>query len=313
MAILSAKRKLLLLKKEVTYNTDPTPDEGNNAILAFNMNVQILADEIRREFERSYFGAKPFVLANERAVIEFSFEYAGGGAADTPPVWAPIMEACGRAETINAATDVQYAPVSSSFDSATIYFWINTARFVLTGCRGQITELDKSIGSFPRFRVRLVGNLSGPTAVAFPADSGIDYSGFRTPLAVSVDSWAATLDSYAINLRTLRFIDNATVERYEGSEEAEVQNTDREVGFELTAFAPALGDKDYYAIAEATTEIALSSTVGTVAGDIIQVTAPKLQLNYPEPIEIQNGADGIRIRGQANPNTGNDELIIITK
>ena len=62
-------------------------------------------------------------------------ELAGSGTAGTAPRYGALLQACGLSETIVASTSVTYAPVSSAFSSATIYFNNDGIRHILTGCR----------------------------------------------------------------------------------------------------------------------------------------------------------------------------------
>ena len=134
MALLNRKR-LILAKAETTYGTDSTP-AGTDAVLVRNLDITPLSgDLVSRDLIRPYLGNYDQLIAKTSVAISFEVELAGSGTAGTAPRYGAILKACGMSETIVASTSVTYAPVSSSFSSATIYFNIDGVLHKLTGCR----------------------------------------------------------------------------------------------------------------------------------------------------------------------------------
>ena len=133
---LKSRKRLLRAKIESSYGTDPTP-AGTDAVLVRSLEITPLnADLVERELILPYMGNFEQLLGNQHVEITFEVELAGSGSAGTAPAWGPIIRACGFSETISASTSVTYAPVSSSFESCTIYFDNDGVNHKIKGCRG---------------------------------------------------------------------------------------------------------------------------------------------------------------------------------
>ena len=121
MALLDRKR-VILLELESSYGTDPTPT-GADALQVSDLSVvPQSSDLVSRDLIRPFLGASRQLLANTKVECSFSVEWSGSGAAGTAPRVGKALRACGFSETIAANTSVTYAPVSGSFESATIYY-----------------------------------------------------------------------------------------------------------------------------------------------------------------------------------------------
>lgn len=172
------RKRLIQVKKESTYGTDSSP-AGTDALLVRNLEITpIEADIVSRDLIRNYLGNSPQLLANTRVSITFQVELAGSGTAGTAPRYGALLQACGLSETIVASTSVTYAPVSSSFSSATIYFNNDGIRHILTGCRGTFT-LNGEVGQIPTIDFTMVGVYNAPTDTAQPTTT---YSAQASPL-----------------------------------------------------------------------------------------------------------------------------------
>ncbi|WP_444932401.1 hypothetical protein ACJJIF_22000 (plasmid) [Microbulbifer sp. SSSA002] len=71
--------------------------------------------------------------------VTFNAELKGSGAAGTPPEIAPLLRACGLAETITAGTSVEYNLASEGHESITLYLYEDGSLYKLTGVRGTWT------------------------------------------------------------------------------------------------------------------------------------------------------------------------------
>src|SRR4051794_13060880 len=87
----------LLAKLETTYGTDPVPTGAANAILKTDVTVTPLSgDVVPRKLDLPYRGNQGTSLVNQRVMIEFETELAGGGLPlGTPPAWGTLMRAAG--------------------------------------------------------------------------------------------------------------------------------------------------------------------------------------------------------------------------
>jgi len=133
-------REVILVKEEVTYNLDPVPVEGDDAILVENLawaNEGLRMNE--RPAVRASIGQLQQVYGGMLRTVTFDVEMKGSGVAGTPPEMADLLEACGMLETVVAVTSVTYTPASTGHKSATVYYYQDGTLMKLTGCRGSVS------------------------------------------------------------------------------------------------------------------------------------------------------------------------------
>jgi hypothetical protein len=300
------RKRLIQVKKEATYGTDSTP-AGTDALLVRNLEITpIEADVVSRDLIRPYLGNSPQLLANSRVSITFQVEMAGSGTAGTAPRYGAILQACAMSETIVASTSVTYAPVSSAFSSATIYFNNDGIRHILTGCRGTFT-LNAEVGQIPTIDFTMVGIYNAPTDTALPSTT---YSAQASPLIFKQGNTSAfQFFSYAGCLQSVTFeIANSTVYRELVGCTKEVMITDRKPAGTVMIEAPTLATKDYFGIAQTETTGNLTFLHGTTAGNRVTLTAGQCDISNPTYGD-QDGVQMLSIPYVAVPTTaGNDEV-----
>ena len=300
------RKRLIRVKKESTYGTDATP-VGTDALLVRNLEITpIEADVVSRDLIRPYLGNSPQLLANTRVSISFQIELAGSGTAGTAPRYGSILEACGMSETIVSVTSVTYAPVSSAFSSASIYFDNDGIRHILTGCRGSFT-LSAEVGQIPTIDFTMVGVFNSPTDSALPSTT---YSTQASPLIFKQGNTSAfSFFSYAGCLQSVSFdMANETVYRELVGCTKEVLITNRAPSGTVMIEAPALATKDFFALSQTETTGALTFLHGTTAGNRVTFTASQCDVGNPSYGD-QDGVQMLNIPYVAVPSTaGNDEV-----
>jgi len=300
------RKRLIQVKKESTYGTDSTP-AGTDALLVRNLEITpIEAEVVSRDLIRNYLGNSPQLLANTRVSITFQVELAGSGTAGTAPRYGAILQACGLSETIVASTSVTYAPVSSAFSSATIYFNNDGIRHVLTGCRGTFT-MNCEVSQIPTIDFTMVGIYNPPTDTALPTTT---YSAQASPLIFKQGNTSGfQFFSYAGCLQSVSFdIANETVYRELVGCTKEVLITNRAPSGNVMVEAMALAMKDYFNVAQTETTGNLTFLHGTAAGNRVTFTAGQCDISNPTYGD-QDGVQMLNIPYVAVPTTaGNDEL-----
>lgn len=306
---LLTRRRTLLVKSEVTYGTDPVPTGVANAILVRNMNITPLnAEVVSRDLVRQYLGNSEQLIASRHVQIDFEVEMAGSGTAGTAPAYDALMKACGLASTVVASTSVTYAPVSSSFGSATIYFNIDGVLHKITGARGNV-EFTIGARTIPTMKFTFTGIYNAVSDAALPA---VTYTNFQTPLAANTSntsafsffSYSAVLESLSINLGN-----SINYRALIGSES--VLLTDRQVSGTAVFEAPLTADKDFFAIALASALGALTVTHGTTAGNRFGITSSRIDIANPTYTD-NNGVHMLSVPFVAVPSTaGNDEISFV--
>lgn len=300
------RKRLILVKKEVTYGTDSSP-AGTDALLVRNLDITpIEADIVSRDLIRPYLGNSPQLLANSRVSLTFQVELAGSGTAGTAPRFGSILQACGMSETIVASTSVTYAPVSASFASATIYFNNDGILHKATGCRGTFT-LNAEVGQIPTIDFTMTGVYNAPTDTAAPA---VTYSAQASPLVFKQGNTSSfQFFSYAGCLQSVSFdMANSTVYRELVGCTKEVLLTDRKPSGTVMIEAPTLATKDFFSLAQTETTGNLTFLHGTTAGNRVTLTAAQCDVSNPSYGD-QDGIQMLNIPYVAVPTTsGNDEV-----
>lgn len=303
MALLSRKR-LILAKTEATYGTDATPS-GSDAILVRALDITPLeSDVVSRDLIRPYLGNSDQLLANSRVRVTCEVELAGSGTAGTAPKFGPLLLSCGMSATTVASTSVTYAPVSSSFSSSTIYYFIDGVQHKLTGCRGTVS-MSCQLGQIPTLSFEMTGIYNAPSDVALPA---VTYSQ-PTPLifkdgntsAFSFFSYSGCLSSVSFNLAnqiTYRELVGCT---------KQVMLLDRKPAGEVMIEAPTIATKDYFSAALGISTGNLTFLHGTTAGNRVTFTASQVDVVNPSYSD-QDGIQMLTVPYVALPTTaGNDE------
>ncbi len=312
--------KTILLKEETTYGQDAAPTGGANGILAlngtFDPNPQTVLD---RRLIRPFFGNPRRPTSGRHVGLTFDIEIAGTGITppSTPPQYGPALRAVGLAETIVPTPGderVEYDPISSGYESATVYFNMDGVEHRMLGVRGNL-ELVYVVGEVPVYRLSCLGLHVDPTEVAMPT---VSFSGFREPQTVemvntptfTVDGFSASLQSLNVNMQQAVFFQQRL-----NAEEIHIGR--REPVATMVIEAPSLAQKDFFSLAKQQAESgaplsALQLVHGTVTGDIVEVNMPAVQLINPRYVDIQ-GITHLEIDLNPTPVTGNDEIKITVK
>lgn len=305
MPLLTRKR-LILAKAETTYGTDSTP-AGADAVLVRNLEITpVESDIVSRDLVRPYLGNSPQLLAQTRVGITFQVELAGSGAAGTAPRFGALLKACGMSETIVATTSVTYAPVSTSFSSATIYFNNDGVLHKATGCRGTFS-MNCEVGQIPTIDFTMTGIYNAPTDTAAPT---VTYSNQASPVIFKAGNTSGfSLLGYSGCLMSTTFdMANEIVYRELVGCSKQVLLTNRAPSGTAVIEAPTIAAKDFFAIAQNDTTGSLTFTHGTAAGNTVQFTAGQVDITQP----TYSDSDGIQMLNLpfvAIPTSaGNDEV-----
>jgi hypothetical protein len=305
MPLLTRKR-LILAKAETTYGTDSTP-AGADALLVRNLEITpIEADVVSRDLIRPYLGNSPQLLANTRVSITFQVELAGSGTAGTAPRYDAVLKACGMSSTVVASTSVTYAPVSSNFSSATIYFNNDGVLHKATGCRGSFS-LNCAVGEIPTIDFTMMGIYNAPTDTAAPT---VTYSSQAQPLVFKQGNTSAfQLFSYSGCLQSVSFdIANETIYRELVGCNKEVLITNRAPAGTVMIEATTIATKDFFALATGETTGNLTFLHGTTAGNRVTFSAGQIDITQPSYAD-QDGVQMLNVPYVAVPTgAGNDEV-----
>lgn len=307
-----ARVRSILAKEESSYGVDASPTGSADAIQVSALEIAPAESEVlSRDLIRSYLGNSPQLIANTRVSVTFTVEYAGSGTAGTAPQYGPLLKACGLGETVVAATSVTYEPVSTSFDSVTIYIDNDGIRHIVTGARGTF-NISLNANQIPVINFTMTGQYNAPTDTASPTltfQNQEDPEIFNDTNTTSFTLFSETglaLQSVEIDLG------NEVVYRELVNSDKEVLITNRAATANFVIEAPTLSDADFFALAVAGTSGNLSIVHGTTGGNIITLTAPTSGLSLGNPTYSEDqGIVMLNLPTTMVPSSsGNDEISI---
>jgi hypothetical protein len=307
------RKKFLIAKIETTYGTDPSPVGGSDAVQVTNLELTpIESDNVQAAAFQGFLGnsTRGTLVANKRVSVTFDVELAGSGAAGTAPAFGPLLKACGLSQTIVSSVSVTYAPVSSSFDSATIYCFYDGTQHKITGARGTVS-FNMTAGQFAVASFNFIGIYNAPDGTAL---SG----------SFTVANQAAALEVNDTNVTTATFhgVTSSRIESFdlalnnellykETASNKEVLITNRAPGGTAVIEAPAIGTTDFFAKAVAVATGSTSLVLGATGGNIVTVNAAQTDITGCSYADT-NGVIALSMPYLALPTTaGNNEMSLV--
>lgn len=302
-------KKVLLAKLESSYGTDSAPTGASNAMEVRNLEPGLMqGDTFNRDLTRDHFGASKLIHKAPYGTLGFDIEIAGSGAAGTAPAYGDLLKACGMGETVNAGTSVVYTPVTSdSPDSITLHYVVDGQIHKMVGCRGSVSidlDADPAVYKFSFSGLRV-----SPAAITHPTAT---LTAFQESVPVNPDNTSFTLHGYSAALESLNIDLGNDVQHRPLVNSESIIITGRESSGSVTIEEPAITTKDYHSIIENHTLSTLQLVHGVVAGNIVQIDAPQVQLSAPSQGDSQNNVTLSMTMGLL-PDSGNDELTITVK
>lgn len=276
MGNLRKSNDVILAKLETTYNTDPVPTAGSNAVLVYNA---VLAVEglrmVQRPAIRGSLGDLQDVFGGQLAKLTMDVEIKGSGTAGTVPEIDALLQACNMLETTVVSTSCTYTPTSvlANMKSVTIYYYEGGQKLhKLTGARGAV-KFKLSAGGVPVASFEFTGHVSGPTDVGQPAPT------FNSQRPIPLIGLSVTVNGVSVVPQDLTFdLGNKVVmppsmNATDGY--GQIQITDRRVVGSIATDAELAAVIDYDALLAAGTSFVITTgTIGSSAGNRVAFTTP---------------------------------------
>ncbi len=302
------ERQILLVKNEASYGVDSSPTPAANAIPIVESSKQEIDPQLleRGHPLNTLSKLKPLVGAR-MAKMSFRVEYFGSGAVDTPPRIGDLWEGCGLAETINATSNVTYDPASESLKSNSIYHYLDGLLYKLLGAVGNM-KISGKAGEPVYFDFDKVGIYQddADSAIVTPTFE----SNWKTPPQLLSVSF--TLDSITtfvlrefnidMGIPILNRLDMQAATGYAG-----FQVGKRNPSGNIIVEGVPKATYDFLTKFKNASEVACTITIGSVAGNKLEITIPKLTYTN---VGIE-GADGIAVFNipvSLNLDSGDDEI-----
>lgn len=306
----TVRNRLFLAKEESVYGQDPTPTPASNAKEVKNLKVNYSADLLQRDNIRGNISPVSPVVGKRFVEVTFQMELKSGGTKGTAGALGDLLEACSMAETVSAGSSVVYAPNSSSQKSITFYIYnMDTGSAVLhkiTGAVGTFV-LKGEAGNYATLDFTFRGLYNAPTDATTPVAGT-----FEATLPPIVESCAFSLgsaDDLIVQSVSLD-IANDIAERDDISTANAIASffvVSRKPKGSFNPEAVLVGDFDVYTDWIASTQRALSMVVGSVSGNKITITAPKVTVDSLADGD-RNGVLTNEMPFSLGQNVGNDEI-----
>ncbi len=310
----------VLIKVETTSGTDAVPAAATDAMLLRKFTCKPLDIKyVNMPEVRPYFGKGLDMLGTAFVSGTFELALSGSGAAGTAPMWGRVLRACAFAEVITASSRVDYTPISTALESATMYYYDDGLMKKVLGMRCDITSFKMGYGDVPIIGIKFTGLDGGETAVATPA---LTLTSWKAPLPINtVNSGLLTIGcTYAAGAlaggttytskglevtlgNALNFMELL------GGESVDI--TDRDVNAKCTLDLTAAQELANMALVRSGATQGIGLLHGTVAGYKLLTHLPACQLKNPIK-DTLNGRRVISYDINAAPTVGNDEWRIVS-
>lgn len=288
------------------YAVDAVPTGVANALQMVDVTLTPLAgSEAQRNLLKPYMGHQGVILTGNYMQLTGSVELTGSGEAGVPPAFGSLLRACGMHETITADVSVEYNPISKDFEAGSLYYNLDGVRHVGLGVRGTFS-LSLVPQQIPRITFNLSGLLGTITDAPLPT---VDLDAFIDPVPVNaantsmaLHGWTAIAESLELNLA-------GQVEPRMLIGEDSIKITGRQATGTAVVQAASLATKNWFDLATTHAKGLLHVQHGTVAGNIVDLDAARVQLGRP----TQGASQGIAnysLPLMLTPDAGNDELVL---
>jgi hypothetical protein len=306
--------QVAVAKLETTYGTDivPVASLAADVVLCDTCTISGFEAQIAERARLvPWHGNRGRPGAYARSVqISPEVSLCGSGTAGTVPAWGKLMRMCGMAEVITASTKVDYAPISASQESGTFYHFLDGTRHRALGARGSFV-FNLAAGDEPKIAFNFTGLYSDPTAVALPSAT---YTAWRDALVPRSGITTFSIGGNNYPLRMLRYTHGNSLAVRDIPQKYEVRITDRQPTMEVTIEAPdAIAPANFFALANAETEMAVIATHGIAAGDIIELRASQARLMPGVKYDRDGDVAMLTMTFMPRPSAGNDEVLITAR
>jgi len=323
------RRTAILAKIETTYGTDALPDPATDAIEIFDFSFTPSIEQVERKPYKESISPEATLGGKKYASVSFYVEMKGNGVQNdgaTAPRYARLLEACGLGVTATAESAAgagdgffEFKPVSSGFQSLTIYAYLDDTLYKITGARGTCS-FDMTANQIGKINFTFTGKFNTPTEVTFPSltyetmptpalckGAGLTMGGTfaeasgNTPPSIT-GGYAPILSKFTVDLA------NDLAQRDDLNDPTGVGDfsiLSRNTNGTVDPDAMKLSQYDIWATFEAGTEQTIGGHVGNTAGNIVELIVPRAVYNNVSPA----ARDGIRTYETAFTAVGNDDEV----
>jgi Phage tail tube protein len=303
-----------MLKKRCYVACEIEASEGTaetivaaDVFLAFDPEFEPVIEPHERDPKNASLSPFPSVFGARSAKMKFKAELVGPAAAGSAIHISDALRACGFAETLVASTSATYLPASSSIPSATLGLYVDGKQFKIWGARGTV-RLVLEKGKPGIFEFEFTGadwseaDASLPTGVSLESTIPPAFQG----ASLTINSYAALVGRVEIDMANavaLRPDANAS----SGHKSAVI--TGRKPTMAIDPEDVLVATHDFLGTWRAGTQVAFTTSIGSGAGEVIGITAPKVQYQGITQAD-RDGVAALDISALLCRNSGDDEVQI---
>lgn len=309
MPKLLTRRKVLLAKVESTYNVDSSPVPADDSVLVEDLTWSSAGLKMsERPASRPSLGALKQVYGGRLLQVSFTAEVKGSGAAGTAPEIGALLRACGFGETIVPSTSVEYEPVSTGLESATLYLYEDGKRIIVTGCRGNV-EFSGESGMPMKANFTMTGHEAAQTDVALVSPT---YDSVAPPPFVggtfTIDGFSAVLNALNFDMGNENAMP-ASINAADGYDEITIVR--RDVNGSIDPLDELVADEDWLGNLKSGAAMALATgTIGDTAGNRYAISMPAVSYR-DATVQDRDGLSAMNLPFGAHESVADDEVSIL--
>lgn len=256
------------------------------------------------------FGAAQEFPVGIKVKLQFTIALAGSGTAATAPYWGQLMRMCGFAQVLIASpASVKYQPASGVFEMGSLVTYIGGNKHAMRDARGTVSlEINKL--DFAKLKFEMTGVYIDPVTATIP---NVAKNPRVIPPVLQAANTALTLHAVTnlcLNNLNLDIGNELQYHEYLNCKPA-VNLINRKPKGAVEFVYELLSTKDWFAVVKNGTTGALKFNYGAVAGNKIQIDAPKVALSKPT-IGADSGLRTLKMDMTPLPSVGNDDFTITT-
>lgn len=273
-----AENVVVLLKKETTYGSSPSPGATNAVLVDRVISPNLEMETRERDVASSSETPEASHIGKYNWSQALTVSMRGSGTVDTPPDESPLYQACGLTETVNASTSVAYTPDASAGASAeAVVFLDDDHKFQELGYRGVFSISAEEVGAPLKFTSEGMALYAEPTNTASPGSESYDSN---EPPVFREGSF--TFDGNAYNLRSWNINSGAKL-----AARTKLGGVGGYAGWKITGFNPtgvmvveldSEADENWFARAVTANEGAIDMTVGDTTGNQWDIDLPRVRV-----------------------------------
>ncbi len=315
MPTMYSRKTLIAAKLEtggVLSNEGSIPIDQDSVLEILDVNFTPYAAEFQtRNLVRPWFGASPSVLKERHVELEFSVELVGSGTLGTAPAWGKLLRACGMAQVVVPATEVEYKTIDSNHESIGFKIYLDGMMHIIAGAKGN-ASFEFNIGEIPKIKFKFIGLYAGIADRSFPSPiSDINFAKWQTPTVCSNAATDMYLFGTRINAKSMSIDLGNEVQYRNLFAQEDVVITNRmikgSVSFELTNKA----EKDWISLVESRETATFDLPHGTV-GKRVLLNGTDMRLLNPR-FSDHMGVRFIDLDMEFVPNSTGDDFSVYSR